>query len=173
MHGNGTTQQTQGQGGQDDTMAGVEMRAFGLDVDVGRDDSVEIAPADDYAQDDSALVDAVDVVGDPGERVGDARVDAHGAEEGPCVLNAWVGRADQHAESDDCQAGYAHAEISSEAAAIREPTGCDSQNSSACVGRHRKKLRMGSSVAHTTEDGGEEEGKCVKGDQAAHVDICV
>lgn len=131
-------------------MAGVETRAFALDVDVGRDDSVEIAPADDYAQDDSALVDAVDVVGDPGERVGDARVDAHGAEEGSGILDAWVGRADQHAEPDDRQAGYSHAEISSEAAAIREPAGGDGQDRRAGVGWDRKKLRMCSSITHTT-----------------------
>lgn len=46
-------------------------RLFLLEVDVGRDDTVEVAPADDDANDDAALVDAFDVVAGPGEGVGD------------------------------------------------------------------------------------------------------
>ena len=49
----------------------VEGGVFGL-VDVGGDDAVEVAPADDEAQGDAALVDAFGVVGGPDDGVGDA-----------------------------------------------------------------------------------------------------
>lgn len=148
MHSDGAAQQAQGQRREDDSVAGVEMWCFGLDVDVGRDNSVKIAPADHYSQDDSALVDAVDVVGDPGERVGDTRVDAHSTEEGSCVLNSWVGRADQKTEAHNPDAGYAHAEVSSEATPVCEPADCNGQDSGAGIRWDREKLRVCSGVTH-------------------------
>jgi len=42
-----------------------------LEVDVGREDTIEITPADDDADDDAAFVDAFDVAAGPGESVGD------------------------------------------------------------------------------------------------------
>lgn len=41
--------------------------------------TVEVAPADHRADDDAALVHAFDVVGAPGQGVGDGGIDAHGA----------------------------------------------------------------------------------------------
>ena len=65
----------------------VQWGVFGL-VDVGGDDAVEVAPADDEAQGYAALVDAFRVVGGPDDGVGDARVDAHCAEEGAGVADS-------------------------------------------------------------------------------------
>ena len=65
----------------------VQGRGVGL-VDVGGDDTIEVAPADDEAHGDAALVDAFGVVGGPDDGVGDAGVDAEGAEEGAGVANA-------------------------------------------------------------------------------------
>lgn len=51
-------------------------------------DAVQIAPADNKAHGYAALVDAFGVVADPDDGVGDAWVDAEGAEEGAGVPEA-------------------------------------------------------------------------------------
>lgn len=50
-------------------MAGVVSRLLVLEEDVGGDDTVDVAGADDDADDHAALVDAFDVVAAPGEGV--------------------------------------------------------------------------------------------------------
>ena len=68
---------------------------WGVDhlVDVGGHDTVEVAPADNEAHGDAALVDALSVVGRPDDSVGDAGVDAKGAEEGAGVADPGGGAA--------------------------------------------------------------------------------
>ena len=51
-------------------MTGVVSWLLVLEEDVGGDDTVDVAGADDDADDDAALVDAFDVVAAPGEGVG-------------------------------------------------------------------------------------------------------
>ena len=51
-------------------VAGVISGLLVLEEDVGGDDTVAVACADDDADDDAALVDAFDVVAAPGEGVG-------------------------------------------------------------------------------------------------------
>ena len=65
----------------------VQGRGAGL-VYVCGDDAVEVAPADDEAHGDAAFVDAFGIVGGPDHGVGDAGVDAHGAEEGAGIADA-------------------------------------------------------------------------------------
>lgn len=72
-------------------MTGEEAWGVPAAVDVGGDDAVEVAPADDEADGDAALVDAFDVVGGPGDGVGDAGVDSEGAEVDAGVLDGGVG----------------------------------------------------------------------------------
>ena len=55
-------------------MAGIVLRLLPLDVDVRADDSVEISPADNNADDDTAFVNAFDVVAGPGQGVWNGRV---------------------------------------------------------------------------------------------------
>lgn len=50
-------------------------------VDIGRYDTVEVAPPDDESEGDSALIHAFDIVGSPGDGVRDAGIDAYRAEE--------------------------------------------------------------------------------------------
>lgn len=68
-------------------------RCLGL-IDVRADNAVEIAPADDETHGDASFVDAFGVVGDPDDGVGDAGVDAKGAEEGAGVADGGVGGSD-------------------------------------------------------------------------------
>ena len=72
-------------------MAGEESRRVRAAVDVGGDDAVEVSPADDEADGDAALVDALDVIGDPADGVGDAGVDTQGAQVDADVLYGGVG----------------------------------------------------------------------------------
>ena len=51
-------------------MTGVVSWLLVLEEDVGGDDTVDVAGADDDSDDDTALVDAFDVVAAPGEGVG-------------------------------------------------------------------------------------------------------
>lgn len=76
---------------QDGAMTGEESRRIFAAIDVGGHDPVQVAPADDEADGDAALVDALDVVGRPGDGVGDAGVDAQGAEVDSRVLDGGVG----------------------------------------------------------------------------------
>lgn len=82
------TEQEEGQVGEDGAVAGPEAGRVGAAVDVGGDDAVEVAPADDKAEGDAAFVDALDVVGGPGDGVADAGVDSEGAEVDARVLDA-------------------------------------------------------------------------------------
>jgi hypothetical protein len=70
VHKDGTAQQEQRHVGEHRAVAGVVSRLLVLEEDVGGDDTVDVAGADDDADDDAALVDAFDVVAAPGEGIG-------------------------------------------------------------------------------------------------------
>jgi hypothetical protein len=76
-----------------------EPRGIASLVYVGRDDTVQVTPTDNKSQDDSAFVDAFDVVAHPGDGVGDARIDAESAEESACVSNGRSVTTNKHSES--------------------------------------------------------------------------
>lgn len=77
--------------------------ARSVEVDVAAHNTVKVAPSNDEAQHDTALVDTLDIVGDPGNCDGDTGVDAQGSQECASILHGGVGRRYQHNE-----AGYAH-----------------------------------------------------------------
>ncbi len=62
-----------------------------LVIDIRADNSIQIAPANDEAEHDAALIHALSVVAHPGDGVRDTRVNADGSEEGSCVLDVWFG----------------------------------------------------------------------------------
>ena len=69
-------------------------------VDVRAYDTVQIAPANDKSHCYTTFVDAFRVVGDPDDGVGNARVDAKGAEKGACVADGGIGCSEEHGEAD-------------------------------------------------------------------------
>lgn len=69
-HEHGAAEQEQRHVGEHGGVAGVVARLLVLEEDVGGDDTIDVAGADDDANDDAALVDAFDVVAAPGEGVG-------------------------------------------------------------------------------------------------------
>lgn len=86
VHEDGAAQQEEGLEAEHDAVAGPVPRLLERDVDVGRHDAVQVAPADDHAEHDGALQRPLGVVRHPRQRVGDGRVDADGAQERPRVL---------------------------------------------------------------------------------------
>ena len=65
IHEDGASKQANDEVSQNGTMAGIVFWPLPLDVDVGADNSVEIAPADNYANDDTSFVNAFNVVAGP------------------------------------------------------------------------------------------------------------
>ena len=68
-HEHGAAEQEQRHVGEDGGVAGVVSGLLVLEEDVGGDDTVDVAGADDDADDHAALVDTFDVVAAPGEGV--------------------------------------------------------------------------------------------------------
>lgn len=69
MHEDRSTKEEQNLVAQDNTVTGEVTRSLGLDVDVGGDDTVEVTPSDDHAEDEGALERALGVVDDPRESI--------------------------------------------------------------------------------------------------------
>lgn len=86
-----TAKEEEGEVSEHGAVAGPEAGRVLAAVDVGGDHTVQVAPADDKAEGDAALVDALDVVGCPRDSVADAGVDAEGCEVDARVLDAGVG----------------------------------------------------------------------------------
>jgi len=74
VHKDGTSKQANDKVGEDGTMASIVLRLLPLDVDVRADDSVQISPANNNADDDTAFVNAFDVVACPRQGVWNGRV---------------------------------------------------------------------------------------------------
>jgi len=93
-----------------------------LEVDIAAHNTIDIPPSNDEAKNDTALVDAFDVVANPGDSVRDTGVDAQGAEETASVLHMRVCAPKQHAEAHDSNHrddDVAHAALAS--AVCKEP----------------------------------------------------
>lgn len=164
-----------------------------LEVDVGRDDTVEVAPADDDANDDAALVYAFDVVAGPGEGVGDRRwrgrvslgntstgfteyrltVDSNGSQEGTGILDLRVARGKKHGETDDAAAHDCHIAKATLASLVRNPTSQDGHSCSHSVWWDRQQLCVGAGVTHASQDGWQEQAEGVQRTEVAHVDESV
>lgn len=109
-------------------------------VDVAADHAVEVPPPDHEPHRDAALVDALGVVGDPGDGVGDARVDAEGAEEGAGVLDPGAGGGEEHREADGAQDGGGDVAEPALAGAVGDVADGDGQDAGRGVGGHGEEL---------------------------------
>lgn len=151
-------------------VAGPVSRLLRRHVDVGRNDTVHVTPADDYADHDTALERALDVVGRPSQRIRNGRVDSSRAQERSGVLDVRVLAGEQHCETDATHQRNNHVAVPAVLGAIGEPPDEDSHSGSDGVRRHGHELQMGSLVAHAVlEDGRQEERERVQRAQAAHV----
>lgn len=74
VHEDGTSKQANDKVSKDSAVAGIVLWLLPLDVDVRADDAVQISPANDNADDDTAFVNAFDVVAGPGQGVWNGRV---------------------------------------------------------------------------------------------------
>jgi len=65
VHEDGTSKQANDKVSEDGTVPSVVLWLFLLDIDVRADNSVEIAPADNNADDNTSLVNALNIVAGP------------------------------------------------------------------------------------------------------------
>lgn len=107
LHG-AAAQQEQDEICHDDAVAGTKGGLVLVAVDVATDNTVDVAPADDEAKGDAALVNALGVVGGPGNGVGDTGVDPQRAEKGAGVLHPGGCAAEQHREPHDPDQRHPH-----------------------------------------------------------------
>ena len=118
-----------------------------VSVNIAADNAVQIPPPDDEPHGDAALVHALGVVADPGDGVGDARVDAEGAEEGARVLDAGGGAGEEHGEADDAEDGDAHVAEAAALGAVRGVADHDGEDGGGGVGGDGQELGFGAGVA--------------------------
>ena len=139
-------------------------------VDVATHDPVEVAPPDDDPECDTALVHALRVVRRPGDGVGDARVNAQGAEEGAGVSDSGALGSQEHGETGDTQEGDADIAEAALAGLVGDVTDGDGQDGGGGVGWHREELGPRGRVAQIADDGRQEEREGVQRPVGAHVD---
>ena len=126
-------------------------------VDVAADDAVEVAPANDEAEGDTALVDAFGVVGGPRigstdgttelrriclphDGIGDTGIYAQCSEECSGVLDAGRFSAEEHGEADHAEEGGEEVTETTLAGAIGDITDGDGQDSSGSIRRNGEEL---------------------------------
>jgi len=78
-----------------------------------------------------------------------------------------------HDEASDADRDNDHVEDTSLTGTISKVTNDDGHGSCNSIRRNRQKLRLGTGVAHTSQDGGQEQRESVQGHQAPHVDYGV
>lgn len=62
VHEDGAAEEEENLVGEDDTVTSVVAGLLGADVDIGRDDAVEVTPANNHANGDGALEGSLDVI---------------------------------------------------------------------------------------------------------------
>ena len=118
----GTAAEKQHQVAQHDSVPGVKLRRVPIAVDVGRNNSVQVAPADDESQRHSSFINSwttqsanrtlilatqgqqtFSIVARPRDGVGDGWVNAHRSQEGPRILCTGGITPQKHGESNNSQ----------------------------------------------------------------------
>lgn len=165
----GSAKQEEEHVGQHDAVTGAVVRLLSRQVDIGGDDTVHVTPSNDNTDHDTALEIALDVVGCPGQGVGDGRVDAHGAQEGSGILDVHVGSRKQHDKSDAADEGDDHVAVAAPLGLVGNPTNDYGHGSRDGIWRNGQELRFGTGVTHTEENRGKEQGEAVQWAKATHV----
>lgn len=156
---------------QHHTMTLVESRT--LEVNIGRNDTIQISPAYYESQHNTALVDTLGIIGHPGNRVCNARVNPQRAEKGTSILHRRVARADKHTKADDAEQRDDYVAHAARLCAIGNEPNTNRQRRGGGIGRDGEELRFNrrpARDAQVTHDGGQEQTECVERHVAAHVD---
>lgn len=91
VHEDGASQETDGKEGQDRSVTWYVMGSIFAQVDVRRDNAIEVPPADHDSNNDASFVDAFDIVRAPRDRIWDGGIDPGCSEKGAHVLDRGVG----------------------------------------------------------------------------------
>lgn len=136
-------QQEEDEVGHDHAVAGTIGGLVLVAVDVATDNTIDVAPADDEAEGDAALVDALGVVGGPGDGVGDTGVDPQRAEKGAGVLHPGGCAAEQHREPHDPDQRHPHVAQPALPRAVGQVADEDGHDACDGVRRNGEKLGFG------------------------------
>lgn len=90
VHEDGSAKKADHEVGQNHSVSSKVSWSILLQVDVRRDDAVQVTPADDDSNDHTSLVDTFNVVGAPSEGVWDRWIDTSCSEEDSDVLNGGI-----------------------------------------------------------------------------------
>ena len=129
-----------------------------------------ISPSYDNANHDTTLQRAFDVVGSPGQGVGDGGVDSDGAEEGTSVLDVNIVGGKKHGKTDAADERDNHVTVATPLCAVGNETDDNGHGSGDSVGRDGHELGLGTGVTHTEQNGGQEQREAIQRAKAAHVD---
>lgn len=154
---------------QDCTVAGVEVGGVFSSVDIGRDDAIEVTPANHDTKRHTSLVDScpicqciviwpwnnvknftLDIVARPSDRVGDRRIDSGCAEESSCVPSARSLCSQQHRETDSTNRRHNDVANASSPSSVGNPADKDGENGSQGIGGHTQQLRLGRRITLVT-----------------------
>lgn len=148
-------------------MAGIELRPIA--VDIGRHNTIQVAPADDKAERYAALVDALDIVRGPDDGVCNARVYAERTKVDASVLDGVVLTAQLHYEADDADQADSDIAQASLLSFVRQPADEDCEDCRSCVWRDAEEVRDIASVSEVLDDCGCEEGERIQRTVAAYI----
>lgn len=160
----GATEQEQYQVTEYDSMARVESRSVFVAVDVGRDDAIQVSPANDETQGDTALVDTcktksdrvhsavlgrltLNIVAGPRDCVRYCRVDSHRAQKDACISRTGGLTPQQHGETNDAEERHGDVADPTLAGAVCNKANCHRQNCRGSVGRYAEQLTLDRAVA--------------------------
>lgn len=158
------TEQEEYQVAEHDTMAGVEPRSIFVAVDVGGDNTVQVTPANNETQGDTALVDAcetmsvhvnyavlgrltLEIVAAPRDRVRNGRVDAHRAQVDACIARSGALTPQQHSETNDAEQRHGDIADPTLTGAVGNEANGHCQKGRGSVGGYAKQLTLDRAVA--------------------------
>ena len=121
-------------------------------IDIRTHNSIQISPSNHKSHSDAPLVHALGVIGDPDDGVGDAGVDAKGAEEGSGIAETRGGAGDEHAETYHAEDGDEDVTEAALAGAIGDIADCDGEDGGGGVGGDGKELGFRGGVAELLGD---------------------
>ena len=130
--------------------------------DVAANNAIEVTPANDESEHDTTLVDTLDIVAHPGDRVGDARIDTESSKERACIFDMWLLRGELHREPCNAEDGDANIAETPLLGSIGNETDGDGKDGGTCIWRHGQELGHVGGVSHLLDNCGKEQGEGIE-----------
>lgn len=139
-------------------------------VDVRGDDTVKVSPSDNHSHNQTSLINSLNIIADPGYRVGDAGINANRRQKGSGITDVNAVCRDKEGEPNNTNWRNSHITHSSLVGAVGDVTNQNCDQTSNGVDGDGEELGFRASVTHVTNDGWKEEGEGVEWHVATHID---